>query len=81
MIPEARTLTQEELEAFAPPSDLKRGLKVLLRRFQLLTFSNNTLGRRILKLRSVSSLSLSFRLAFILSQRSGYVRPSSALAT
>lgn len=28
MIPEARTLTQEELEAFAPPSDLKRGLKV-----------------------------------------------------
>lgn len=80
MIPEARTLTQEELEAFAPPSDLKRGLKVLLRRFQLLTFSN-TLGRRILKLQSVSSLSLSFRLAFILSQRSGYVRLSSALAT
>lgn len=31
MIPEARTLTQEELEAFAPPSVLKRGLKVLLR--------------------------------------------------
>lgn len=80
MIPEARTLTQEELEAFAPPSDIKRGLKVLLKRFQLLTFSN-TLARRILKLRSVFSLSSSFRLAFILSQRASYVLLSSALAT
>lgn len=80
MIPEARTLTQVELEAFAPPSVLKRGLKVLFRRFQLLTFSD-TLGHRILKLRSVFSLFSSFRLAFILSQRAGCARLSSALAT
>lgn len=41
MIHEARGLAQEELQAFAPPSDLKQGLKVCYSYIQMLTFSSD----------------------------------------
>lgn len=41
MISVARGLTQEEIQAFAPPSDLKQGLKVCFSYIQMLTFSSD----------------------------------------